>query len=612
VEFLFRHRSPRRVQKELMLEIYAAVKEGKHLIAHAPTGTGKTDATISAALTYTLDAGKTLLFLSPKISQHEMALNVVAGISKKHSLTVKTVEFVGKQYMCVHPLARRLKGEEFYELCKRMREKELCPYYCNYLEDERSSFWPLFGQSVISHDVVIAKADAIEECPYEVASELLSDADVVIGDYYHLFSPRSGEVFRKKLSKKLSDVVLIVDEAHNLPDRIRRVISYSLSTKALESAAKEAAGLDPEVSALLREASEDLKNVASSMAPGEERAIDRADLISWWPFDFTSFAEELEDLGREYLELSGKGKSALLKVARFLSGWAESEGPFLHYIHFWKDGTTVSVARKALDPSVLSEEIFSELHSAVLVSGTLTPGGMYRDLLGLDPSRTVIREYPSPFPRENRLVLIVPSVTTRYSRRRPSEFERIAGELRRIVSAVPGNVAVFFPSYDVLFSVLPFADFAGRPLFVQKPDMKPEEVASILSSFRSNSSVGAVLFAVAGGSLSEGVDYPGSDLLAAVIVGIPLAEMNLETKAIIEYFEEKMGKGWAYGYIYPAVAKAVQAAGRVIRSEKDRGVIVLLDERYTWKNYYSALPRDWDPVITEDPVPYIRRFWNQS
>ena len=612
VEFLFRHRKPRKIQRELMLEIFNAVMEGKHIIAHAPTGIGKTDATISAALTYTLENGKVLIFLSPKIAQHEMALKVVSGISKKHSLTIKAVEFIGKQYMCVHPIARRLRGEEFYELCKRMREKEICPYYSNYIGDERGSFWSLFPEKVLSHSTVIERAEELEECPYEVASELISDADVVIGDYYHLFSPRSGEVFRKKLGRKLRDVVLIVDEAHNLPDRIRKVISYSLSTKTLESAAKEASGLDPEVHSDLKEAAEALRSSVSALKPGEERAIERDDLLNWWPFDFKSFAEELEDLGREYLELTGKGRSALLKVARFLNGWVGSDGPFLHYVRLWRDGTTASVARKALDPSILSADIFSELHSAILVSGTLTPGEMYRDLLGMEQDRTIIREYPSPFPKENRLVLIVPTVTTRYSRRKPSEYERIAREVRKIVAPIPGNVAVFFPSYDVLSSVLPFIDFGGRPVFVQKPEMKPEEIASILSAFRSNKHLGAVLLAVAGGSLAEGVDYPGSDLLGVVIVGIPLAEMNMETKAVIDYFEEKMGKGWTYGYIYPAITKAVQAAGRVIRSENDRGTIVLLDERYAWKNYFRILPKDWDPVITEDPVPYIESFWRQS
>lgn len=612
MDFLFRHQAPRSVQRDLMIEIYTAVRNGKHLVAHAPTGIGKTDATISAALTYTLDAGKTLIFLSPKISQHEMALKVVSGVAERHSLTIKTVEFVGKQYMCINDLAQRLRGEEFYELCKRMREKEACPHYCKFLEDERPSFWGTFKQTVLSHDAVISGADALGECPYEVASELISDADVIIGDYYHLFSLRSGEVFRKKLDKKLEDVVLIVDEAHNLPDRIRKGISYTISTRTLELAAKESAGFDPEVFSILKKASEDLKELPSSLSPGGEQAIERSDLFDLWPFDFSTFAEELEDLGREYLEHSGKGRSALLKLARFLLGWVESDGPFFHYLRLGRDGTTVSLSRKALDPSILSGSIFSELHSAIIVSGTLTPGEMYRDLLGVDPARTIIREYPSPFPKKNRLVLVVPTVTTRYSRRRPSEFERIAREIRRVVSAVPGNVAVFFPSYDVLSSVLPFADFDARPLFIQKPDMGPDEVASILSTFRSSSRVGAVLFAVAGGSLSEGVDFPGTELLAAIIVGIPLAEMNIETRAVIEYFDEKMGKGWAYGYIYPAMAKAVQAAGRVIRSESDRGAIILLDERYTWRKYREGLPHEWDLVVTETPTPYLKKFWNQS
>ena len=142
--------------------------------------------------------------------------------------------------------------------------------------------------------------------------------------------------------------------------------------------------------------------------------------------------------------------------------------------------------------------------------------------------------------------------------------------------------------------------------------MTPEETAALLSTFRAQRDKGAVLFAVAGGSLAEGIDYPGRDLLGVIVVGIPLAEMNMETQALIEYYEEKLGRGWYYGYIYPAISKALQAAGRCIRSEEDRGVIVFMDERYTWKNYKKAFPRDFEPIVTPDPVPYIRHFFSSG
>ncbi len=613
MEILFRHERPRRYQRELMEDVWRAVVEGKHVVAHAPTGIGKTDAVISPALTYALDAGKVVVYLSPKISQHVMALKVVSGISSKYGVKVWAVEFVGKRYMCIHPIARRLSGEEFYELCRKLREKESCPYYKKFIEDERASFWPQFPSGIVHHEDIISLGESEEMCPYEIASELISSANVVVGDYYHVFSPRVGKVFLKKLRRKMEDIILIVDEAHNLPERIRKILTFSLSTRTLLGAAREAIGLDPDVARELSDAADEILSRVSTFAPGEERRISPEDLHDWLPFDFKEMAERLEDLGREYIELSGKNRSYLLSVARFLANWDEGEGVFLHYVRLWRDGTTASVVKRALDPSYISGPIFERIHAGILVSGTLTPPEMYRDLLGMDPARTILREYPSPFPKENRLVLVVPTATTRFSRRRAEEYRRIARILGEIIEAIPGNVAVFFPSYNVMHGVLQFAPgYIGRKIFVQREDMGPDELAEMLENFRRQREKGAVLFAVAGGSLAEGIDYPGRDLLGVVVVGIPLAEMNMETQALIEYYEEKLGRGWFYGYIYPAISKALQAAGRCIRSETDRGVIVFLDERYTWKNYRKAFPRDMEFIVTQDPATHIRAFWSEN
>ncbi len=607
MEFLFRHRAPRPIQSDVMREVYSAVSSGQHLLLHAPTGIGKTDAVLSPALTYALDAGKTVVFLSPKISQHQMALDVARGIMGKHGVHFRVVEVVGRQYLCIHPFARKLRGDEFYELCKRLRDAEACPHYSKYYRS--SSFpWSYVGGNVADHETAMDVGLSQEICPYELLSDLLPDADLVIGDYFHVFSPRVGKVFLKKLGKSLEDIVLLVDEAHNLPERVRSVMSVSTSLSAIRNAADEVRHFDAELAEDLLSAAEELESRASTLAAGVAVEISAVDLHEIFPFSFEDAAEGLRAAGQEFLEYTGKRKSYALRLARFLELW-DQEGPFLRYIRLTDRGN-VFVTMRALDPGSLAGKIFDDVHASVLFSGTLHPLEMYRDLLGIPVERARMRSYPSPFPPENRLVLAVPTVTTRYSRRGSTEFQRIGDLVSRTILAVPGNVAVFFPSYDLLNAIQSYVEIPGRLLLVQQPNMTPSSVSSLLERFRANRGK-AVLFAVAGGSLAEGVDYPGDDLLVAIIVGIPLAEMDLERRALIDYYEKKFRRGWLYGYIYPAITRVLQAAGRVIRSERDRGAIVLLDERYTWQNYKKAFPPDFRPKVVSDPAPVLRDFFSQ-
>jgi len=601
---MLRHERARRFQDLLIEDVKFALREGKHLLAHAPTGIGKTDAVLSPAVPYSLKEGKTVLYLSPKISQHEMVLRVLQGMERKFGVSIKAVEVVGKQYMCIHPLASKMRGEDFYELCRKLKESEECPFYRRMLLSPPD----IQLDGIRDHFFFIEEGRKQGYCPHELAFSLLPEANVIIGDYYHLFSPRVGKIFQKKLGKKLEDLVLIVDEAHNLPERIRKVLSSTLRNSFLERAAREASGIDPEIHRLLLDAKERLESFGRSLRDGEEREVDRDLIVEIFQAELGELGEELMEMGKEFLEMTGRTRSMLLRVGKFLSQWEEDDEGFLRYVK--RRGELISVVKKNLDPAVLSSSIFEKLHASVLISGTLTPPEMYRDLLGIPFDRAVLREYPSPFPKENRLVLVYPAVTTRFRKRVHSEFLRIGKKISEIVERVPGNVAVFFPSYDVLKAVKHFIH-TSKPVFEQRERMTPEELAELLGNFRAQRERGALLLAVAGGSLSEGVDYPGKDLLAAIVVGIPLAEMTLEVKKLIDYYEEKYGRGWLYGYIYPAITKVLQAMGRVIRSEKDRGVMVLMDERYTWKNYRKAFPRDLDFVVTVEPEKYVEEFFRK-
>ncbi len=600
-DVMLRHPSPRKFQDLLIEDVKYALREGKHLLAHAPTGIGKTDAVLAPSIPFALKEGKTVVYLSPKISQHEMVVKVLRGMEKKFGVTIRAVELIGKQYLCIHPLTSRLRGEDFYEVCRKLKEAEQCPFYRRFLLGDVE-----VDEGILDYRYFLELGRKEGICPHEVAFSSIASANVVIGDYYHLFSPRTGKIFIKKLKKDLKDVVLIVDEAHNLPERVRKVLSSSITLGTIEGAAKEATALDPEVRSLLLSAREELGAWAERLRDGEERTVDVEVVSRAFGEDLEELGEHLMELGKDYLEATGRTRSALLRLGKFLSLWEEGEEGFLRYVK--RRGGRVTFTKKNLDPSKLSSPIFEKLHSAILISGTLTPPEMYRDLLGIPFDRAVLREYPSPFPKENRLVLVYPAVTTRYRKRVHQEFLKIGRKITEIVKNIPGNVAVFFPSYELLNAIKPYI-LPGRPVFVQKESMKPEEVAELLENFRAQRERGAVLLAVAGGSFAEGVDYPGKDLVGAIIVGIPLAEMNLETRTLIEYYEEKYGRGWLYGYIYPAITRTLQAMGRVIRSETDRGVVVLMDERYTWRNYKKAFPRDLDFVVTLEPEKYVRGFF---
>lgn len=601
-DILLRHPQPRKFQDLLIEDIRLALQEGRHLIAHAPTGIGKTDAVFSAALPFALKEGKKLIYLSPKISQHEMALKVLRGIKNKYGIRIKAIEIVGKQHMCIHPLVSRLRGEDFYEVCRKLKEVEECPFYVKALEGEIP---PLLD--IKDHFSLIEEGRTKGLCPHEMAILFLSEANVVIGDYYHIFSPRVGRIVLKKLKKSLSDVILIIDEAHNLPERIRKVLSVSLRISWIEKAAEEARSIDIDTAERIKEIYIHMKEWAEGFREGETPLdVDDVENIIG---DSEELGEELVEMGREYIEATSKTKAFLLRVGKFFLNWKGDEPGYLRYLR--KRGNVVSIVKKNLDPSIFSGPLFEELHSAILVSGTLTPPEMYRDVLGLPANRTILREYPSPFPKENRLVIIYPLVTTRYSKRTESEYKRIGEKVGEIAESVPGNVMAFYPSFDILEKTRPFIK-TSKTILVQREKMKPEELAELLETFRSLRDKGALLLAVAGGSLSEGVDYPGRDLIGAIIVGIPLAEMNIEIKALIDYYDEKYGRGWLYGYIYPALAKVLQAMGRVIRSETDRGVIVLMDERYTWKNYMKAFPRDFSAIKTSNPVFYIKEFFAKN
>jgi len=254
-------------------------------------------------------------------------------------------------------------------------------------------------------------------------------------------------------------------------------------------------------------------------------------------------------------------------------------------------------------------DVIKESYSTIMMSGTLTPTSMYKDLLGFPPD-ALEAEYPDPFPKHNRLNLIVPGATTKYSLRGEEQYKKIASITAEITNEVPGNTLLFFPSYNLRDSVYEhFSKLCKKTTILEMPNLSKEEKIELLESFKENNKPGSVLLAVNGGSFSEGIDLPGDLLKCVVVVGLPLHRLDLESEALIKYYNGKFGKGMDYGYIFPAFNKVLQSAGRCIRGETDRGVIVFLDERYAWPNYQKNFPEGWDIHITRAYVDQIKAFF---
>jgi len=603
----FRHEHPRPFQHELMQDLYAAMQERKNILVQAPTGSGKTDAALSAAITCAKENDLDVFFLTPKISQHRIAVEVVRGIAEKYSLNLRAVDLIGRSHCCIDPSLAGLDNDSFQNVCARKRKKQECFFYANAKGHGRlgeakagTRFQAMLGRygTAKSHHEVIQEGLAEGACPYEWLIKLAAASDVIVADYYHLMIPKIRDMFLSKVKKRVEDSIIIIDEAHNLAHRVRDSLSNTVNTFTFRRMIYE-----------MRSLGLDAGPVEEEFAKWAEKLLgkEKERIIS--PYSFEEFLASfglsmdeavfrLEEAGLEFVEKNNK-KSACLRLARFILEW-NGEHECVRVLR--RKGEFYFLSRRLLDPSPATK-VLNQCASAVLMSGTLVPLEMHRDILGLDPERTSLRIYPSPFDKRNVLNVITENLTTRYTRRDVGEYTAIAHKLDSIISNTPGGSAVFFPSYNVLESVIPL--MSSENLLVQRSSMKPYEIRQLLKDFKH----GGVLCGVQGGSLAEGVDYCDGEIKTVVIVGVALEEMDVEIHALIDYYDEKFGRGWDYGYLYPGTIKALQAAGRARRKESDRVAVVYLDERFKWKKYNWILNREEKIVVTDSPEKEVGRFW---
>jgi DNA excision repair protein ERCC-2 len=610
---VFPFSSVREGQKQFMDDVSQCIREKKHLIANAPTGIGKTAATLAPALAYALENGKTVIFLTPKHSQHKIAVETLNRIKDRFKLQFSVVDIIGKKWLCPVPAIDILSTSDFADYCNAVKKDEKCVFYNATRSKE--------GLSQGASDAVgrilqtPMHAENIKEecrglCPYEICLEAARKSQVIICDYYHIFSTVR-KTFLNRTGKEMKDCILIVDEAHNLPERIRNVMSGKINSVSLGYAQKEAAAFGfHELSEDIETISRILKSLGRRLNEKNETFISKSDFLEEVS-SIRDYQELIEDLAAASIEVrEGRKKSFMGSLHKFLDLWPGEDIGYARILRkdFRNDRPIISLNYSCLDPMLMTKDIIQDSHSVILMSGTLTPMSMYKNLMGFGEN-TICSKYESCFPEHNRLNLVIPDVTTQYSKRTDDNMKKIADYILRISSSVKGNAAAFFPSYAFRENIYRHInDRCEKTIMLEQPDMNKEEKTRLFEAFMGTGN--ALLMGTQAGSFSEGMDYFGNILKCVMVVGISLSTPDLETQALIKYYDYKFNRGWDYGYIYPAVHRAMQSAGRCIRTEKDRAVVVFMDSRFLWKNYRAVFPVDMKISATTEPEKEIGRFFS--
>ncbi len=586
----FPFKNIRKGQKQFKEDAATAFKRKKRLIAHAPTGIGKTAAVLPPAVR-AKEEGQKVFFLTSKQSQHNIAIETV----KKMPTSVNATDVISKKHMCPREESR-LPYPVFEEFCSEVGQSK-----CNLFNQKMEKVVGKLKEETnhVSEIIDICRSQGV--CPHKAALVAGKESDLIVCDYNYIFSDIRERIF-ELLEIELEDALLIIDEAHNLPDRIRGNLEENLSVNLLEEASNI---LQPYSSSLASFMSRLRSKLRGSI--GEERRIERRFLddklenaLKGGLTQFESIEDmmgDLEVVSRKILE-DDPSATAPMYVYSFLDTW-DIEGKEV-FRSVRPENSSVEVG--LLDPAKYSREVFSSIDSAVLMSGTLHPGEMYADLLGMNDSEVKIERYESPFPDENREIVSVDHVTTAYKERCLNTYQAYANSIADVANNTPGNSAVFFPSYSLLNHVVDRLSMVHleKKMQVEEREHSKKEKKELVDSLKRNDD--NLLLGVQGGSLSEGIDYRNNILSSVMIAGIPFPPPSLKVGSLEDYYTEKFGseKGYKYTRIYPAMNRVLQAAGRPIRSKEDRAFIVLMDRRFNYEKYKTQLPEDFDFSSTSD------------
>jgi DNA excision repair protein ERCC-2 len=602
----FPHSELRPAQAAIGEAVADELESSRHLLIRAPTGCGKTAAVLHPAIKTALSRGHRLFYLTAKTLQQKIAVDTARSMQEG---LFRSLQLRAKGKMCAN--TEMICHEEFCPYAKEYGVKLVRTQLIDALLEDDDHQDP---------DQVFEAARNAELCPFEVSLDLLPQIDLVVCDYNYVFDPviGLGAVLHQGA---LRNAVLVIDEAHNLVDRSREYYSPVITSVQIERTREylttRSNAVFDDLSVLVRELEELLETWVDSAheddRPGERVTVFDAETVSDLriAFDGAMLSYFIYKREHELWTADDPVLDLFFTLTHFHRVLSLGGSEFVHLARRDRDGST-SLRIFCLDASRFVGEILDESAGAIAMSATLEPFDFFRDLLGFDSHRTASLSVPSPFPAENRLVLAIDDVDTTW-RRRSAHYDRIASWVTRLAHP-DGNVLTLFPSYAFLDAVHDRLQATRHRLLVQQPGFSDSDQREILTALGNGHP--HILLAVLGGIFAEGVDYPGRMLSQVMVVSPGLPQFNIERELLKAYYQENYEHGFGYAYLIPGMTRVVQAAGRLIRSDTDRGVITLVGRRFLDPRYARLLPEEWvdeqDPtcLLHPDPERAVREFFD--
>lgn len=668
------HPTLREGQAEMIEACLATLSKGNSHLASAPTGIGKTAASLAAAIEIanSYENRKTVMFLTPRQSQHRIVVDTVRRINQlKNDRKLSLVDMIGQSGMCVEPFAGN-RGPSFSLLCSNHRKNRQCrPWLTNAPNFERRILSdPLHVDEMVEMSKIhLEDGEKRQTCPWKAARNAAKSADVVVCDYNHIFVEEVRNASLKAMELSLEDLIIIVDEAHNLPDRVRMGMQRRLTPTMVRNAATEVEEHLGELQKLgaINEAmnisihlkswtlqvckefrlilTREFKKLISKLNDKKEIRVDADEALGWLDEAFDKVAAEISqstltgensqitipdrnnrlqafksqlETNEVEVDEEGENEPSAHLLAHLIDVLVKfGKGPALCLV-FEGEGREGRIITHLLDAGLVAGPIFEDVSGAILMSGTLDPPGMFADLLGIKPNKRGESVHPSPFLSNRRPVIIASDVTTLFRERSPENTENIKSHIAELVKNTPGNVAVFTPSYKILGQV--FDDFfvPGVTKRIESRDWSKQDISALMIDLEDFNKFGKkiLLGGVFNGKLSEGIDYSGGVLDAVICVGIPNPPPSVFQSAFADYIKEKFGKQnfWRYANSQPAINSILQAMGRPIRAIGDRALILLLDKRNTERTYSVCYPGNLMMSQVSNPqatARYAKRFFSK-
>ena len=647
-------------QRQMLEVVAASAKQGGIVMIDAPTGSGKSSAV--AALLSERGSRKVVIAVRT-ISQLTTFIRELSLIKKKKP-TLKFSFLVGKSNLCplggegdVYRRCEGVKGLTTSLMRERAEQGSLvpsadpvikkqvarldrdhpmiCPYFINsrvYMKADGGAL------KMVPSPPLRLKADRVllpgiqpqqitelcgEICPYETMLYAAQKSDVIVLNYYHLFDDMVREQLYQLIGVEPSDVLLLIDEAHNCGEVLQEVQSVRLEEQSLEQAAHELLHLKKTVKGveavhhLIPRIKDFMQGLKSSMEtedwfdPGIfERIILKSSLYG----SLSEIVEELMTISERIRESNIRAgeykETAIERLTAFMFRLEQSASDSSYLTLYKRDEESIFLEVRNIDPGAKMRDLAGSHYSCTMISGTLSPVTSYQKYYFGDLDVTLC-SLPNSFPKQNRRIFCAHDITTSFSKRQDGGNTQNIVDYIRVFTTLPGNLAVYFPSYQILdqYAVRVVPMIAKKKIFIEPKDAKDANIA--LNEFMGlparNKS--GVIFAVCGGKWSEGLDYRGDMLSGALVIGLPLAPFNRPRRMIIDYFRHKFGEeGEFICYTLPAINRAQQALGRVIRTPEDRGVLVFGEKRFLESKVIRGLPQWIRDEMQEGDIPEFREM----